>query len=48
MNFIFGGIVTPLVGLGNILHSTALAIGICAVMTFVFTLAAATSDRGAR
>ena len=27
--FMFGGIVTPLVGLGNILHTTVLLLGIC-------------------
>ncbi len=40
MNFIFGGIVTPLVGLGNGLHSTAMAIGACSAMTFLLMLAA--------
>ncbi|MCD7968858.1 MAG: multidrug effflux MFS transporter [Alistipes sp.] len=32
MNFIFGGIVTPLVGLGNIVYSTAAAFTGCAVI----------------
>ncbi|MCC8018950.1 MAG: multidrug effflux MFS transporter [Rikenellaceae bacterium] len=39
-NFIFGGIVTPLVGLGDGLRSTAIAIGVCSAMTFLLMLAA--------
>ncbi|MCC8034754.1 MAG: multidrug effflux MFS transporter [Rikenellaceae bacterium] len=38
MNFIFGGIVTPLVGLGNMLVSTGIVLTGCAVLAFLLTL----------
>lgn len=34
--YIFGATVSPLVGLGDIMHSTAIAIGTLAVMTLIF------------
>lgn len=35
--YVFGAIVSPLVGIGNQLHSTAIALGVLAVITLVFT-----------
>lgn len=34
--YAFGAIVSPLVGLGDILHSTAITLGVLAVITFIF------------
>lgn len=34
--YIFGAVVSPLVGLGNILHSTAIAIAVLAIITLFF------------
>lgn len=37
VGYIFGAVVSPLVGLGNILHSTAIAMLVLSVVTLVFT-----------
>lgn len=34
--YIFGAVVSPLVGIGNIMHSTAIAIGVLAITTLLF------------
>lgn len=34
--FLFGGIVSPLVGIGNIMSTTLLLISICALLSLVF------------
>lgn len=39
VGYIFGATVAPLVGLGNIMHSTAIALLSLAVITFVFAMA---------
>lgn len=36
--YVFGAVVSPLVGAGNILHSTAIAYGVLAVVVLVFAL----------
>lgn len=35
--YVFGGIVSPLVGMGNILHSTAIAIAVLAILTLMLS-----------
>ncbi len=40
MGFLFGGIVSPLVGIGNITHSTIIATGVCAVLILVLAFIA--------
>lgn len=36
--YVFGAIVSPLVGIGNILHSTAIVLGILSLITLVFAI----------
>ena len=38
MSFLFGGIISPLVGLGNILYSTSIGIILCASIAFFLVL----------
>ncbi len=40
MGFLFGGIVSPLVGIGSITHSTMIATGVCAVLILVLAIIA--------
>src|SRR5574344_775491 len=44
MNFIFGGIVTPLVGIGNIMHSTGIAMIVCAVVSLALAFRSRRAD----
>ena len=37
VGYVFGAIASPLVGLGNILHSTAIVLLVLSLITLVFT-----------
>ncbi len=38
MGFLFGGVISPIVGIGNIIHSTMIAMLVCAVMIFILAI----------
>ncbi len=38
MGFLFGGIVSPIVGIGNILHSTMTAMLVCSIVIFILAI----------
>ncbi len=40
MGFLFGGIISPIVGIGNISHSTMIATGVCSVVILILAIIA--------